>query len=319
MRELAVPSSVRQPKLFPIQLADTNIAGPYTNMDVHFSVSSATIENRQTEAVTVVGGNAACGVVVLCDHASNALPAEYGTLGLHPAQLTRHIAYDIGAEAVTRGLAARLGAPAVLSRFSRLLIDPNRGEDDPTLVMRISDGAVVAGNRHLDATERARRLNRFYAPYHDAIASVVTCCFATGVVPIIVSLHSFTPIWKGTPRPWHAGILWDKDPRLALPLLEALAADRILIVGDNEPYSGVLKGDTLWKHATQHGLAHALIEVRQDLIATEAGQAEWSDRLAASLQGFLVDPALKASLQSVEHYGSYSDFWQIEHITRGTS
>ena len=276
-------------------------------MDIRLPVSHATIESQQTEAVDVVGGDAACGVVVLCDHATNHLPPEYGTLGLPAGELVRHIAYDIGAQAVTRGLAKRLGAPAVLSRFSRLLIDPNRGEDDPTLVMRISDGAVIAGNRHLDAAERTRRINRFYAPYHNAISGVLDTCLSTGVVPIIVSMHSFTPAWKGAPRPWHAGVLWDKDPRLAVPFLDALRVDRTLVVGDNEPYSGILKGDTLWKHATQRGLANALIEVRQDLITAEEGQDEWSERLASIVESLLAGPASKSSMQIIEQHGSHSD------------
>ena len=286
-------------------------------MDVRLPLAHATIQNQQTEAITVIGGNAGSGIVLLCDHASNNLPPEYGTLGLPEFELTRHIAYDIGAQAVTMGLAARLGAPAVLSRVSRLLIDPNRGEDDPTLIMRISDGAIIAGNRYLDAAERTRRIDRFYAPYHNAIRVVIDACMATGVVPILVSMHSFTPVWKGQLRPWHAGILWDKDPRLALPFLEELRTDRTLVVGDNEPYTGILKGDTLWKHATQRGLADALVEVRQDLISTPNGQEEWSERLALIVQNLLADPARKSALQSVEHYGSHSDIWQIEPVTRG--
>ncbi|MEQ1696867.1 MAG: N-formylglutamate amidohydrolase [Hyphomicrobiaceae bacterium] len=266
-----------------------------------------------------MGGNAACGVVVLCDHATNHCPSEYGTLGLNPAELERHIAYDIGAQAVTRGLAARLGAPAVLSSFSRLLIDPNRGDDDPTLIMRIADGAVIAGNRHLDAAERSRRINRFYAPYHSAIARVLDACLDTGTVPIIISMHSFTPVWNGIPRPWHAGILWDTDPRLALPFLDALRADPALVVGDNEPYTGILKGDTMWKHATQRGLAAALVEVRQDLIATAQGQDSWSERLACIVDSILAAPAHSASLRRVEHYGSHSDTQPINPITQGLS
>ncbi|MGE3919270.1 MAG: N-formylglutamate amidohydrolase, partial [Hyphomicrobiaceae bacterium] len=163
----------------------------------------------------VVPGRATRGLVLLCDHATNHLPPEYGTLGLDPAQLKRHIAYDIGAEAVVERLAARLGAPAVTSRFSRLLIDPNRGDDDPTLIMRLSDGAVVPGNRHLDETERSRRIERFWRPYHAAITGVIDGCLAAGVPPAILSIHSFTESWKGVPRPWHVGVRWEGDPRLA--------------------------------------------------------------------------------------------------------
>lgn len=252
----------------------------------------------------MIGGALASGILIVCDHASNAIPPEFGTLGLPEAELQRHIAYDIGAEGVTRGMAARLECPAVLSRYSRLLIDPNRGSDDPTLVMRVSDGAVIQGNRHLDAQSLQARIARFYAPYHNAIESAVDTFLAAGIVPVIVSMHSFTPVWKGKPRPWHAGVLWDKDPRLAVPLITALAADPELVVGDNEPYSGVLRGDTMWQHATRRGLAHALIEVRQDLISTAEGQDAWSERLARILLD--VDAAAPAGLHKVELHGSHA-------------
>lgn len=283
-------------------------------MDVRLRVLPTTIESHHSEAVSVIGGDAACGVVVLCDHATNHLPPEYGGLGLAASEFDRHIAYDIGAGAVALGLAARLGAPAVLSRFSRLLIDPNRGKDDPTLVMRISDGAVIPGNRHLDAAERSRRITRFYAPYHDAIARVLDVCLKTGVVPVIVSLHSFTPVWRGVPRPWHAGILWDKDPRLALPFLDELRADATLVVGDNEPYTGILTGDTMWQHATQRGLAAALVEIRQDLIATRQGQEDWSAHLAGIVETILAGPD-KPALRRIEYYGSHSDIQSINPIS----
>ena len=172
---------------------------------------------------------------------------------------------------MTRALARRLGAPAVLSTFSRLLIDANRGEDDPTLIMRLSDGAIVPGNAAVDAAERARRIARFHAPYHAAIDAAIERAIAAGSPPALVSIHSFTPVWRGHARPWHAGVLWDGDPRFAVPLIEALRADPALVVGDNEPYSGALANDTMYRHGTERGLAHALVEIRQDLIADEAG------------------------------------------------
>ncbi|MBS7545166.1 N-formylglutamate amidohydrolase [Ancylobacter oerskovii] len=239
-----------------------------------------------------IDGNAAAGLLLICDHASNALPARYGTLGLPPAELERHIGYDIGAAGVTRALASALGCPAVLSHFSRLLIDPNRGEDDPTLVMKLSDGAVVPGNRHADADEVASRLDRFHRPYHRAVAGEIARMTATGTVPAIFSVHSFTPVWRGSPRPWHVALLWDADPRLARPLIDGLEAEGDLIVGDNEPYDGALKNDCLYRHGTATGLAHALIEIRQDLIADLAGQIAWADRLARLLPGILAAPGL---------------------------
>lgn len=259
------------------------------------------------EAFVRMPGSLETGVIVLCDHASNALPEGYGTLGLAPAELGRHIAYDIGAKGVTEHLAARLGAPAVLTRFSRLLIDCNRGEDDPTLIMRISDGAVVPGNRMLDGGERARRIERYYRPYHTAVAEVVDGALASGIAPVLVSVHSFTAAWRERPRPWHAGILWDKDPRLAVPLIGALSADQTLVVGDNEPYNGALKGDCLWRHGTSRGLAHALVEIRQDLIADEAGQREWASRLGDAIEGILAAPGPDDDLRTVRFFGSHTD------------
>jgi predicted N-formylglutamate amidohydrolase len=184
---------------------------------------------------------------------------------------------------VTRHLAMRLGAPAVLSTFSRLLIDTNRGEDDPTLIMRLSDGTVVPGNATVDEEERARRVRLYYRPYHTAIDAAVDRALAAGRPPILVSIHSFTPVWRGRVRPWHAGILWDRDARLAAAMIEALRSDPELVTGDNEPYSGALANDTMSRHGTGRGLAHALVEIRQDLIGEEAGAIAWADRLVPIL------------------------------------
>lgn len=241
-----------------------------------------------------VDGDAASGLLLLCDHASNAVPPSTGDLGLSAAERLRHIAYDPGAAALTRALAARLGAPALLTTYSRLLIDPNRGEGDPTLIMRLSDGTVVPGNRHVDTAERARRIATYHAPYHAAVTAAIDRAIAQGRVPALISIHSFTPVWRGRPRPWHAGILWDGDPRLPLPLLAALRSDAGLVVGDNEPYAGGLDGDTMARHGTGRGLAHALIEVRQDLIADTAGVTAWADRLAPILAALNARPELHA-------------------------
>ncbi|HEX2554821.1 MAG TPA: N-formylglutamate amidohydrolase [Microvirga sp.] len=241
--------------------------------------------------VEIIEGSPASGALILCDHASNAVPPDLGDLGLPEVEFGRHIAYDIGAAAVTRSLARRLGAPAILTRFSRLVIDPNRGRDDPTLVMRLSDGAVVPGNAYVDEAEVERRIARFYDPYDAAIVQAIEQALAAGHPPAIVTVHSFTPIWRGWPRPWHVGILWDADARFAGPLLERLGAEAGLVVGDNEPYDGALAGDTVDRHATARGLANALIEIRQDLIASDAGAEDWAERFARLLQPLLADPA----------------------------
>ena len=244
--------------------------------------------------VETAPGRLAAGALVICDHAANALPARYGSLGLEREALARHIAYDIGAAALARALAARLAAPAVLSTFSRLLIDPNRGADDPTLVMRYSDGAIVPGNARVDAAEIERRKERFWAPYRDEIAATIEAMIAAGEPPALISIHSFTPVWRGAPRRWKIGVLWDRDGRVPKPLLAALAAEPDIgpeAIGDNEPYDGALAGDTIDALATSRGLANALIEVRQDLIAATEGAAAWADRLARLLKPILVDRA----------------------------
>lgn len=241
----------------------------------------------QCEAFETVEGAGRQGLILLCDHAAARLPPEYGDLGLPAGEFARHIAYDIGARDLTLGLAARLKAPAVLSRFSRLLIDINRGMDDPTLIMRLSDGAVVPGNRDVDEDERARRITRFHRPYHDAVRAAIAAVQARGQVPFLLSMHSFTPVWRGWPRPWHVGILWDRGAREARALIDGFAAQGDLVVGDNEPYHGALVGDTLHTHGTLTGLPHALIEVRQDLIADKSGVDEWVERVAKVIEAFM--------------------------------
>jgi len=254
-----------------------------------------------------VEGDAAFGLLLLCDHAANALPEAYGSLGLPPHEFHRHIAYDIGAAGVTERIAEALNAPALLTRYSRLLIDPNRGADDPTLIMQISDGAVVPGNATIDEAERNARIARYYEPYHTAISQAIDAALETGKPPILYSVHSFTSAWRGVQRPWHVGVLWDKDSRLALPLLDAFQAIPGVVAGDNVPYSGQLYGDTLYCHGTSRGLAHVLIEVRQDLIMTPEGQAEWGDRLADVLRGIMQDRDLATELHRVQHFGSHTD------------
>jgi predicted N-formylglutamate amidohydrolase len=234
-----------------------------------------------------VAPGAGSDVLLLCDHASNRVPPciAGGSLGLGTDEMARHIAYDIGARGVTTGLAKRMEATAILSRFSRLVIDPNRGEDDPTLVMRLYDGTIVPANRRIAPEEVERRLAAFHRPYHVAIAGEIDRRMAAGRPPALVAIHSFTPkLIAGRPRPWHVGVLWHRDRRVAQPLIERLRREAGLCVGENQPYAGQLEGDTLSRHGTRRGLPHVLIELRHDLIDTEPGQAAWAERLAPILQ-----------------------------------
>jgi predicted N-formylglutamate amidohydrolase len=260
-----------------------------------------------SEAYTLLPGTTAAGVLLLCDHASNALPADYGTLGLPPAAFERHIAYDIGAADVTAHLSALLGAPAVLSRYSRLLVDCNRGADDPTLVMRLSDGTIIPGNRHVTAADIGGRITRYHEPYHAAVAGLIDRQLEVAPPPVLLSIHSFTDRWKGAPRPWHAAVLWDKDPRFAGVLLAGLRASGEFVIGDNEPYSGRLAGDSMWRHGTRRGLAHAIVEIRQDLIGEAKAARVWAERLAGIIRDALADDARRADLQVIQHHGSCTD------------
>ena len=254
---------------------------------------SLRIDAEETEAYRVAPGSLDAGVIFLCDHASNAMPAEFEDLGLPRAELERHIGYDIGTATMTRALADHFGAPALYTRFSRLLIDPNRGADDPTLVMRISDGALIPGNAAIDEAGIEARRKRFHEPYHAAIRASLDRVMAAGIVPALISIHSFTPVMKRVARPWHVGILWDDDPRLSRPLIERLIQERDLVVGDNQPYDGALAGDTLEEHATGRGLANTLIEVRNDLVSTEVDAVAWGHRLASLLDPLLQAPELR--------------------------
>ncbi len=238
------------------------------------------------------------GLVILCDHASNHIPEHYEHLGLPPGQFERHIAYDIGAADVVRQLAVSLGVPALLSRHSRLLIDLNRGADDPTMIMKLSDGAVIPGNRNISRQETQRRIAKYYTPYHDKIDQLLDRGIQMGKPPAILSVHSFTPLWKDVPRPWHATILWDKDARLSEPMLKALRAEKGIVTDDNVPYSGELKGDCMNQHGTGRGLAHALIEIRQDLINTPEGAREWASRLSAMMRDILKS----GELNEIRHF-----------------
>ncbi|GJD92845.1 N-formylglutamate amidohydrolase [Methylobacterium iners] len=241
--------------------------------------------DKPLQPVERIEGDPARGILLLCDHASNHVPEDLGRLGVPDPEFARHIAYDIGAAGVTRRLAALLEAPAILTTFSRLIIDPNRGRDDPTLVMRLSDGAVVPGNARIGPDGVAERIRRFYDPYDWAIDAAVEAAYEAGAPPAIVTIHSFTPYWRGVPRPWQVGILYDRDDRMSVPLVAGLRADPAgFTVGDNEPYGGGLPGDTVDRHARVRGLPNALVEIRQDLIAAEAGQAEWAERFAKLLR-----------------------------------
>ena len=240
----------------------------------------------------IFGENRPSRWLVTCDHAANTVPdfVNGGCLGISPEDLNRHIAYDVGAAGLTTALAEALNGPAILSNFSRLVIDPNRGEDDPTLLMKLYDGTIIPGNRHAGAEELEARKAAMYRPYHAAYAGLAGRRSDT----VICAVHSFTPQLRGRPhRPWHVGILYSHlDERLALPLIARLRQEPDLCIGDNEPYSGHLPGDAIDRHALKPGRPNILIELRNDLIGTEAEQVKWAKRLAPILEEVLAASGL---------------------------
>lgn len=248
-----------------------------------FSPQAAPLVPAEAPAFHIEGATRPGRWLVTCDHATNRVPPEVGggTLGIAPEDMARHIAWDPGAAGVARALGVALDSPVICSDFSRLVIDPNRGEDDPTLVMRLYDGTIIPGNRYVTEAEIARRKATLYDPYHTALAELA----ARRPDTVILSIHSFTPCLRGRPpRPWQIGILYSHlDPRLSVPLVNRLRAEPDLCVGDNQPYSGHLPGDAVDRHALLPGRHNTLIELRNDLIADAAGQQAWATRLAPIL------------------------------------
>ena len=232
-------------------------------------------------------------LLLVCDHASNRIPDSLRQLGLPEGVLQQHVAWDIGAAEVTALLAARLNVPAVFANYSRLVVDCNRPLSHRQAFPDYSDGHVVPGNQNLGEVARQQRVNEIFEPYHHAVASNLKSLQSLGIYPALIAIHSFTPAMDGYKRPWHCGILWDKDPRLAEPMLEKLRALGSFDVGNNQPYSGRHPEDyTLDTHAEVAGLPHVAIELRQDLIAHPEGAAQWAGILATVLKPLLDDQKL---------------------------
>ncbi|MEE9143043.1 MAG: N-formylglutamate amidohydrolase [Gammaproteobacteria bacterium] len=237
-------------------------------------------------------------LLLVCDHASRSTPTALDGLGLTEDDLCRHIAWDIGSAAVTERLAQRFDATALFAGYSRLFVDCNRAPGSSTIFPQLSDGTVVPGNHGLSSQDKAARLEQVFNPYHDAINKELSCFARAGTVPAFLSIHSFTPVLDGVERPWEFGVLWDSDPRLALPLIRALRGAGHK-VGDNEPYSGRYPDDyTVDFHAEPAGLPHAGIEIRQDLLADEAGIDIWTGRLADALETVLDDNSIYSVLKA---------------------
>ncbi len=221
---------------------------------------------------------------LLADHAGRRIPRRLGTLGLPEAEIRRHIGWDIGIDATSHIIAEALDAFFIAQIYSRLVIDCNRDPAVPTSIAEISETTEVAGNKGLSEAEREARQAELFWPYHNRIGEELDRRKARDHETIMVSMHSFTPVFKGNSRPWHVGVLYNRDRRLAGIMLDLLQAEDDIIVGDNEPYQvSDLTDYTIPVHGERRGLPHVEIEIRQDLIETEAGQRAWGERFARLL------------------------------------
>jgi predicted N-formylglutamate amidohydrolase len=222
-------------------------------------------------------------ILLICEHASNRLPPDYGTLGLSAAERESHVAWDPGALDVGRGLARCLDAPLVHATVSRLVLDLNRDPAAPDAIAVLSERTAIPGNRDLTSAERTRRVREVYDPFHGAVERFMD----ERAVPTraVVSIHSFTPVYRDAPRPWHVGLIFDQDRRLALSVEASLRREPGLVIGMNEPYSPTDRVfHTLDRHAVRRGLAPLMIEIRNDLISAPEGAKAWAERLAPLLQ-----------------------------------
>lgn len=230
--------------------------------------------------VTLLRADGASDFFLACDHAGRAIPERLGDLGVSEAERQRHIAWDVGAEEVARRLSDRLDATLVAQAYSRLVIDCNRAPGHPTSIAPLSEHTAIPGNQGISPREAAVREREIFHPYHDAIADHLDARRSAGRASVLVCVHSFTPHYKGESRPWHIGLLYNRDARVADLFKELLAAEAALCVGDNEPYAVSDESDyTVPVHGEGRGLPHIEVEIRHDLIESAAGQSEWAERL----------------------------------------
>jgi predicted N-formylglutamate amidohydrolase len=243
-------------------------------------MGASLLEGEESPAIVVNEGGRS-PYVLICEHASNRLPKSLGTLGLPEAELTRHIAWDIGAEKVSRLLSKLIDAPLVLQRYSRLAYDCNRPPESPGAMPEVSEATAIPGNRDLSPEAKLARIREIYRPFHAAVADLLDARASEGVPSMVITIHSFTPVYNGKARSVELGVLHDRDTTLSSKLIKGFPnVDARL----NEPYGpkdGVLH--TLNLHAAPRGLKHAMIEIRNDLITNERGQNEWAQRLSMPL------------------------------------
>ena len=262
------------------------------------TLSMNLIGENNPAAVTIENKAGKAPVLINCDHASNLVPAGLNDLGLESDELDRHIAYDIGALALSRAIAEKLDAALIHSGYSRLVIDLNRHLDDPSSIPIVSEGTEIPGNHPLTQAQTQARTNELFWPYHNTFSQTLDAYQAKGIHPVVLAIHTFTPVYHGVKRPWHTGIMWDTDDRMASPFMQNLNQRGDLIVGDNQPYTALDPlGYAFDVHARGRGLPHLFIEVRQDLVSDEVGVMRWATIITQALAPLLDNPQLYCVLE----------------------
>ncbi len=257
-------------------------------IEVQFATHEARdglLEPDEPEPVTVRNETGESPFLLVVDHAGNLFPRALGRLGVPADECRRHIAWDIGIAEVTRLIGVAIDATVIQQNYSRLVIDCNRPPGSPTSIPEVSELTAIPGNVGLSDSQRAAREREIFWPYHRRMANELDRRRDSGRRTILIAMHSFTPVFKGTARPWHIGSLYGRDPRLSQVFLTLLRREAGLVVGDNEPYAVTDSSDfTIPVHGEQRGLLHLGVEIRQDLVAEEAGQRDWANRLARVLR-----------------------------------
>ena len=254
------------------------------------------VDKGEPPVVRVVNPKGKGKYVIVCDHAGNRVPKALKNLGLSKEDLKKHIAWDPGTEDIGLLLSKRMDATAVIAGYSRLVVDLNRGDDHPEIMRLTSDHVRIPGNAGLTAARRRQRMETFFWPYHDEIAKALKRFTAKGIAPVLISIHSFTPKMDGFRRPWHIGVLWNRQEKLARALVKNLRRNNPnLVIGENEPYSlkatNFLK-NTVSTHAESKGLPYVIVEFRQDLVDTRKKAVKWAEIFLGSLLPALSEPGL---------------------------
>ncbi len=237
------------------------------------------------------GGRAPC--LLVCDHAGVEVPQKLELLGLNPSDYRRHWAVDIGTRSVAESLSTLLDAPAIMANYSRLVVDLNRAVDHSTLCAGSGEGQPIPGNLDLEDRDRACRIEEIYNPYHTALGGLLDGFTGRGIVPVILSIHSFTPVFFGQKRPWDVGVLWTQDARVARRMMEFFRG-KGFVVGDNEPYDArLVPGTTIHRHADARRLPNVLIEIRNDHLHSPEACQKWANLLNEFMNNIFADDSIQ--------------------------